>query len=60
MARDAKNKAMTAETSPCAVCGVSGGHASGCWVPSVAAAPAPEAPAEEPKVEAPDEDQDEE
>jgi hypothetical protein len=57
MSRDAKNKALTAEEPACAVCGVEGGHAPGCWVGN--AAPA-EAPAEEPTTEAPAEDKDDE
>jgi len=55
MSRDAKNKAMTAEEPACAVCGVEGGHAPGCWVGQTATAPA-----EEPTTEAPAEDKDDE
>lgn len=53
MSRDAKNKAMTAEEPACAVCGVQGGHAPGCWVGNAATAPET---TEEPTTEAPAED----
>ena len=59
MSRDAKNKALKAEEPTCAVCGVQGGHAPGCWVGQGGTAPEAE-PVEEPKDEAKAEDKDEE
>jgi hypothetical protein len=57
MSRDAKNKALSAEEPACAVCGVEGGHAPGCWVGQSGTAPAAEEPTE---TTAPAEDKDEE
>ena len=48
MSRSAQNKAMSAEEPTCAVCGVQGGHAPGCWVGQSGVT---EAPVEEPKDE---------